>query len=74
MKSAPIAGSPDVRRVGVKVSTAIRWAMLQIDNARRISERSGREQSLSIAREPDHSALLRKAGRQTSPRLVATDA
>src|SRR6059036_632239 len=30
--------------------------------------------ALSIAREPDHSALLRQAGRQTSPGLVATDA
>src|SRR5439155_4236055 len=33
-----------------------------------------REQSLSIAREPDRAALLRETGRQTSPRLAAIDA
>ena len=44
------------------------------DGIGRIPERGGFRQPLSIARKPNHSALLRKARRQTSARLAAVDA
>ncbi len=44
------------------------------DGSGRVPKRSRREQSLSIARKPDHPALLRQARRQTAARLAAVDA
>ena len=41
---------------------------------RRLPKRSGRGQPLPAAREPDHSALLREAGRKIAARLAPVDA
>ena len=52
------------------------WAIgAEITRWRRgFPERSRRSQSLPVARKPDHPALLRETGRQTSARLAAIDA